>query len=467
MAASVLDPGHLIGACLADNRFRIVARVGAGSMAIVYRAFDYRLETEVVVKVPRKEKLQDPDLRERFRRESRLLVQLQHPHIVGILDVGVHQEIPYVVMPYLSGGTLLDRMQSGEKPTKGVPVDSIRQWLPEVAKALDFAHGRMVVHRDVKPANILFDESGNAFLSDFGLTKIMYGEPSPDAPDETAAGYVVGTPNFVAPEVVLGKGCDGRSDQYSLGLTVYQMLIGMSPMMGKTPGATLVNQTRRLLPLVSEIRKSVPQSAALAIARSISKRPEDRFESCGAFAEAVVQGLRPATSQDSIRDPGHSTTVAQVGSTRSQITLPSAIPVPRVSRSKTPGLIPCPGCSKPIRLRPEYAGRNGKCSHCQLKVAIGTDLQTLTERLSGLRSTESGQTSDKSSPSSASNNSQSAEDLVLSDRLFGFQLGRKAVLVIGITVIAVIVAVSVWLAGRMNVEKSESDRAKEFRNSEG
>lgn len=464
MAASVLDPGHLIGACLADNRFRIVARVGAGSMAIVYRAFDYRLETEVVVKVPRKEKLQDPDLRERFRRESRLLVQLQHPHIVGILDVGLHQEIPYVVMPYLSGGTLLDRMQSSDKASKGVPVDSIRHWLPEVAKALDFAHGRMVVHRDVKPANILFDEAGNAFLSDFGLTKIMYGEPSPDAPDETAAGYVVGTPNFVAPEVVLGKGCDGRSDQYSLGLTVYQMLIGMSPMMGKTPGATLVNQTRRLLPLVSEIRKSVPQPAALAIARAISKSPDDRFRSCGEFAEAVVQGLRtvPAQTQVQGRDSNHSTIVSQAGSTRSQISLPESSGIPRVSRSKTPGLIPCPGCSKPIRLRPEYAGRNGKCSHCQMKVAIGPDLQTLTERLSARRSEESSVSTERSS----SEHSRSAEDLVLSDRLFGFQLGRRGVLAIGAVVVVIIVSVSVWLALRATQGKSDSDRAKEFRNSE-
>ena len=301
MGAELLDPEFLIGASLADDRFKIVARIGTGSMAIVYRAFDHRLETDVVIKVPKKHKLQDAGLRERFRRESRLLVQLQHPHIVNILDVGVHNNVPFVVMQYLSGGCLREKMEGRDGQSTALAVDSIRSWLLEIAKALDFAHQRKVVHRDVKPANILFDEAGNAFLADFGLTKIMHGEPGENAADETAAGFVVGTPNFVAPEIVLGENYDGRADQYSLGITVYHTLIGAPPMLGKTPSATMVNQTRRVLPLISAVRQEVPAATAQALARAISKKPEERFATCVEFAEAAIAGLSSAKA--TVRPP--------------------------------------------------------------------------------------------------------------------------------------------------------------------
>jgi len=301
MGAELLDPEFLIGASLADDRFKIVARIGTGSMAIVYRAFDHRLETDVVIKVPKKHKLQDAGLRERFRRESRLLVQLQHPHIVNILDVGVHNNVPFVVMQYLSGGCLREKMEGRDGQSTALAVDSIRSWLLEIAKALDFAHQRKVVHRDVKPANILFDEAGNAFLADFGLTKIMHGEPGENAADETAAGFVVGTPNFVAPEIVLGENYDGRADQYSLGITVYHTLIGAPPMLGKTPSATMVNQTRRVLPLISAVRQEVPAATAQALARAISKKPEERFATCVEFAEAAIAGL--SSTQATARPP--------------------------------------------------------------------------------------------------------------------------------------------------------------------
>ena len=481
MKAGMLDPEHLIGASLADDRFKIVARIGAGSMAIVYRSFDHRLETEVVVKVPKKHKLMDDGLRERFRRESRLLVQLQHPHIVSILDVGLHSNIPFVVMQYLSGGCLSDKMQARNGQPTALPVDSIRTWLLQIAKALDFAHQRKVVHRDVKPANILFDETGNAFLADFGLTKIMYGEPDENAADETAAGFVVGTPNFVAPEIVLGADYDGRADQYSLAITVYTTLVGTPPMLGKTPSATMVNQTRRVLPLISDVRKAVPVATAQALAKALNKKPEDRFETCEEFAEAAIAGLtashdssqktkpspprRQVPADSSVKSQADATASVKRKRPQQSDRIPSssgmAINTGRVSRAKTAGVINCPQCRKEFRLRPEHAGRNGRCVQCATRLRIGADLMTLTIL------------PDRSSDASGSSNSSataSAEDLIIGEKVFGLKLSRNAMLGLGaallITVVAALVIFILQLS-RPDLDKQEREMMQRFQNREG
>ena len=471
MGAGLLDPEFLIGASLSDDRFKIVARVGTGSMAIVYRAFDHRLETEVVVKVPRKHKLQDVGLRERFRRETRLLVQLQHPHIVGILDVGLHGNVPYVVMQYLSGGCLLDRLQARNGQPTALSVDSIRTWLLEVAKALDFAHKQKVIHRDVKPANILFDEAGNAFLGDFGLTKIMYGEPEENAVDETAAGFVVGTPNYVAPEIVLGADYDGRADQYSLGLTVFHTLVGSPPMLGKTPSATMVNQTRRVLPLISDIRKAVPVPTAIALARAISKNPEERFATCVEFAEAAIAGLTgsseklprpPATADSSVRSQADSTTVR--GTRKTPATNAASLaPLKKsgvagsVSRAKSIGVIDCPRCQNEVRLRPEHAGRWGRCVKCATRLQIAPDLSTLTVLPERIRSES------KSSSSSASN---SADDLIIGEKVFGMKLGRKSMYVLAIALVLALLAATVIFALQLTKEDPNTKSMNDFRSTE-
>ena len=480
MGAGLLDPEFLIGASLADDRFKIVARVGAGSMAIVYRAFDHRLETEVVIKVPKKHKLQDAGLRERFRRESRLLVQLQHPHIVSILDVGLYGNVPFVVMQYLSGGCLSDKMQARNGQPAALAVDSIRSWLLEIAKALDFAHQRQVVHRDVKPANILFDETGNAFLSDFGLTKIMYGEPDENAADETAAGFVVGTPNFVAPEIVLGADYDGRADQYSLGITVYNTLIGAPPMLGKTPSATMVNQTRRVLPLISDVRKAVPVATAQALAKAISKKPEDRFATCVEFAEAAIAGLSEAQAtvpppQEMIprpKKPADSSVKSHADSTSARRKRPvpseripsssgALINTGRVSKAKSVGIINCPQCRKELRLRPEHAGRRGSCVQCKTRLRIGADLMTLT--------TIPERDADESS-SSNSSTAGSADDLIIGEKVFGLKLSRKAMLGLGVALLITVVAALVIFVLQLtkpDLEKQEQEMMQRFQNREG
>ncbi|MEQ9407287.1 MAG: serine/threonine-protein kinase [Fuerstiella sp.] len=291
-AGVISGPEDLIGASLANGRYEIVDQLGKGSMAYVLRAWDSRLLTDVVVKVPKPEKMTDNDIRDRFRRESQLLVQLTHPHVVKVLDVGEYNDLPYVVMQLLSGGTLTDRIRKESTDKKGMPPDSLKSWLREVARALDFCYRKGMVHRDIKPANILFDEDENAYVSDFGLTKIMYGEYDNIDPSETAAGIVLGTPNYISPEVVLGRKYDGRADQYSLGITVYHALFGRAPMQGDNATATMINQTQKQLQLLSDIRSDVPRELALAVRKSIEKNPDKRFDTCEDFADAVIEGLR-------------------------------------------------------------------------------------------------------------------------------------------------------------------------------
>src|SRR5262249_53873319 len=224
------DISELIGLEIADGRYKVLGRIGQGSMGSVYCAFDRNLQTDVVLKFPvaRDQAAEDSDFRERFGREIRSLVTLSHPHIVKIIDVGEFRDSPYVVMQYLAGGSLKDRMVSGPAgEIEPMPLPSLREWLLEIAKALDFIHSQQYIHRDVKPASILFDRHGNVFLGDFGIIKALTSETADwKGNSVTAPGFLVGTPNYVAPEVVMGRLFDGRVDQYSLAMSIYEVLAG-------------------------------------------------------------------------------------------------------------------------------------------------------------------------------------------------------------------------------------------------
>ena len=288
----VRQPSDLIHVSLACDRYYVRSQLGKGSMAYVFLVEDRRLETDVVIKVPKPELFTTHDFRDRFKRESQLLVQFSHPHVVGVLDVGEYDGLPYVVMPLLAGGSLADRQKKEGDAKRRMSPESLRDWLPGVAQALDFCSRKGMVHRDVKPANILFDTDRNAFVGDFGLSKVMYGEHTKLNSSETMAGVVLGTPNYISPEVVLGKDYDGRADQYSLGITVYHMLYGRAPMQGPSPAVTMVNHTQKELQLLSDIRPDVCAELASAIQKSIEKDPDFRFATCEQFAEAVVEALR-------------------------------------------------------------------------------------------------------------------------------------------------------------------------------
>jgi eukaryotic-like serine/threonine-protein kinase len=238
-----------IGLEIAEGRYKILGRIGQGSMGRVYLASDHHLETDVVLKFPvaADKAAAGPEFLDRFAREIRSLVQLSHPHVVKVFDVGALEGHPFIVMEFLAGGSLKDRLNTGARcEPAAMPAASLSDWLLEIAKALDFVHAQKHIHREVKPANILFDRHGNAFLGDFGIIKAFAVEETDwRANSLTAPGFLLGTPNYVAPEIVMGRAFDGRVDQYSLAMTVHEVLTGTNCMEGPTPSATVVNQTNR------------------------------------------------------------------------------------------------------------------------------------------------------------------------------------------------------------------------------
>src|SRR5206468_10536738 len=174
----------------------------------------------------------------RFAREARSMAQLSHPHIVKVHDVGTHDEVPFVVLEFLPGGSLRDRLsRDGKGKQAPRPAAESHGWLEGIAAALDFIHQQGFIHRDVKPDNILFDAQGHVFLSDFGIVKALTtGGPKAGHTVLTGTGMVIGTPQYMAPELIRGQRYDGRADQYALAATVYEMLSGRVPVDGPNYG---------------------------------------------------------------------------------------------------------------------------------------------------------------------------------------------------------------------------------------
>src|SRR5947199_370100 len=175
---------------------------------------------------------------------------------------------------------------------QAVTARSLAGWLPQVADALDFIHKQKFIHRDIKPANILFDAHKNAYISDFGVAKAAAGRP--DAPGRTGAGMVLGTPEYMAPELVLGQPFDGQIDQYALAVTVYELLAGAPPFAAPAATAVLVKQTSETARPLAELRSSIPRELSEAVAKALAKDPRQRFPDCAAFARAVLAPLSQA-----------------------------------------------------------------------------------------------------------------------------------------------------------------------------
>jgi streptogramin lyase len=213
-----LDPGQTIG------QYQIVQKIGEGGMGVVYRADQPSIPRSVVIKVLGSSLADQPDALDRFRRELDMITRLEHPHILPVYDFGEVNGNPYIVMRFMSGGSLQERLPAA---TFG-RVEALRL-LDQVALALDFAHDRGIIHRDLKPANILLDEAGNAYLADFGLAKTMSGTQ-----DLTATGSTLGSPPYMSPEQARGQKLDRRSDIYSFAVLVYRVLSGRLPFEAKT-----------------------------------------------------------------------------------------------------------------------------------------------------------------------------------------------------------------------------------------
>ena len=267
------------------NRYRISRRLGGGGMADVYLADQAQLARPVVVKVLHPHLSRDPEIVERFRREAEAASRLVHPHICGILDYGATDDVVFIVMPYLEGGSLADLIQkhgTAEAPRAAAVA-------AQVACALDYAHRRGVVHRDVKPDNVLFDEDGNAAITDFGIATARFHARL------TATGRAMGTPHYMSPEQAMGKLVDGRSDIYAIGILLYESLLGFPPFDGADAFSVSYKQVHEPAVPPSTVSSRVPAPLSEIIMRCLAKAPSERFSRGIELADALIAFLRAST----------------------------------------------------------------------------------------------------------------------------------------------------------------------------
>ncbi|MDQ6660980.1 MAG: serine/threonine protein kinase [Chloroflexota bacterium] len=297
-----MNPESLIGTVLGTCTLQKV--VGQGGMGAVFLAQQSRPRRSVAIKVLLPATSLTPTQKmaflERFRRETDAAALLEHPNISPVYEYGEQEGLAYLVMPYISGGTLRDLMEEEGQ----LPLPKALKYLDQLAEALDFAHKRGVIHRDIKPANILMTLDERLLLTDFGLVKIVVGGQEPQL-RLTGAGAPVGTPDYMSPEQVIGDPVDGRSDQYSLGIILYQMLTATTPFQGETPMQIAAQQLQTLPPPPRLARPDLPFEIEHVILKAMAKRPDERYPTCKAFAQA----FRNALSRTDLRASMHSTAI--------------------------------------------------------------------------------------------------------------------------------------------------------------
>src|SRR5262245_49340406 len=305
--------------------YRLHERIGKGGMGEVYRAEHPKIGREAAVKVLPANLASEEDFLKRFEREASSAASLSHPNILPVWEYGEQDGAPYLVMPYIRSGTLKNRLEAGT-----VPTSQVAKYLTDVADALDYAHRKGIIHRDVKPANILIDEDERAYLGDFGIAKALEGSDS-----LTQAGVGVGTPEYMAPEQAQGR-ADPRSDLYALGVMVYQMLTGQVPFTGHTTVEVLMKHLQEPVPM-SPLRGAVAQQFGPILQRALAKDPNLRYQSGREMMADVNQAMARS---------GFASTIVTTPTVVSAVPAPSSDPTAAQAVARTPPPVnytPAPG----------------------------------------------------------------------------------------------------------------------------
>jgi WD40 repeat protein/predicted Ser/Thr protein kinase len=260
------------------GQYILLEQLGEGGMAKVYNALDSRVERNVAIKVILPSKRTSSVFLQQFEREAKALANLTHTNIVKVLNYGVQNGQPYLVMEYVSGGTLKEAMN------QKIPWQTAAAILAPIARALDYVHQQQIVHRDVKPSNILLQDDFRPMLSDFGILKMLEAK---DEKSDSAIGAGIGTPEYMPPEQGMGKDVDFRADIYSLGLVFYEMITGQKPYTADSPMAIVIKHVTDELPLPSRIDRNIPKFVERAILRAVQKDPKNRYLSMGHFADVL------------------------------------------------------------------------------------------------------------------------------------------------------------------------------------
>lgn len=284
---SALPGDELIGQTI--GRYHIRREIGRGGMATVYEAEQESMARTVAVKVLPKYFLHDGNFIARFEREVKVITRLEHPNIVPVYDFGREGDVVFVVLRYVPGGTLENWLYQSQFD----PMKLVRP-LQQIASALDYAHAQQVTHRDIKPGNILLDEHDNAYVSDFGIAHVV---------DSKLTGQgMLGTPAYMAPELVLGHSFDGRVDTYALGVMMYQILAGQHPFEPLDDPFVMFKHVNDEIPSLLKYRPDLPEALAVVFARVLAKNPQERYTIASEFADAYARALMSTGEFDQVRD---------------------------------------------------------------------------------------------------------------------------------------------------------------------
>lgn len=324
-----IQPGTRLGA------YEVEDLIGQGAMGTVYRAHHPGLARDAAVKV-----LQaiapDPDASARFRREAQAIAKMRHPNILQVFDFGEFEGTPYMIVEYMPGGSLADRIRHGEQ----IDRERALKLLRGIAAALDYAHGQGIVHRDVKPANVLLDQDGDPVLADFGLAKLLQ-----QASVKTVSGVTTGTPAYMAPEQVMGAAIGPAADVYALTTMAYEFMTGVIPFEGEGMLELLYAHVHREPPAPSSKNPELSVDVDAVLLRGLAKDPDARWPSCGALVSALVAALSGAASDETAKVP-----------TLAAPPPPAAVEESSVLRPKTPAAATVPAARNPRRLLIAGAG---------------------------------------------------------------------------------------------------------------
>jgi serine/threonine protein kinase len=311
--------------------YTLLEPIGHGGMAVVYRARQDSLDRTVAVKILSENLAASTEFMERFRREARTAASMRHPNVITVHDFGEDDRgVPYLVLEYIGGPTLADLMDAGLDDQR------IPDLLDQIAAGLDYAHARGVIHRDIKPGNVLMTEDGRAVLADFGLAWLLEGAHL------TLTGGVIGTPEYMSPEQAAGSPIDHRSDVYALGVVLYEMLVGDRPFVAETPIGVLLMHLQDQAPSVLDARPDLPAAVAQVIDKVLVKDPTERYSSAGELARAFRAAFAGRSEKPSVESEA----------------LVEAEPV--VAPSWEMEALDCPGCGQKM---PPGAGICPKCKY--------------------------------------------------------------------------------------------------------
>jgi serine/threonine-protein kinase len=297
---------------LVGNRYELRELIGYGGMAEVHRGKDVRLGREVAIKVLRADLARDQTFLTRFRREAQAAAGLNHPAIVAVYDTGedgggIDGALPYIVMEYVEGRTLRDVLKSEGR----LPVRRAMEVVAEICGALDFSHRNGIVHRDIKPANVMITDTGAVKVMDFGIARAL----SDNAATVTATAAVIGTAQYLSPEQARGESVDARSDVYSTGCLLYELVTGQPPFAGDSPVAVAYQHVRETAPAPSTINPEVPPALDSIVMKALAKNPLNRYQSAGDMRSDLLRALadRPVEAEAVMTDADRTQLISRAG----------------------------------------------------------------------------------------------------------------------------------------------------------